>query len=98
MKYIALSLSVLVFFSTGALAASYTDKQAASAFRKADRNKNGKLNPTEFKNYVKTMAALGSRDAKKALAFGSTGIRVGFRRADSNRDGWVTETELRRFK
>ena len=68
-------------------------KPEIRAFLRADRNKDGKLTRTEFRTFVRGMAATGQTTAKLIRFF--SGYSFAFTTADRNRDGIVTPQEMR---
>ena len=96
-----LKIVVLVFAGMIALTSTPVIGAASNAantaqFKKADRNKDGVLNRGEFARFIRAMAKLGSRDAKKVIRWNA--YNTGFSRADGNKNGKITLNELKRFK
>mgnify|MGYP001554768049 CR=1 FL=1 len=75
-----------------AVAQSYSPTEV-SAFSRADTDRNGVLNRTEFRTFVRGMADSGQPTARQIRTFGAYGYA--FRITDANGDGVLTPTELR---
>ncbi|MGP6089808.1 hypothetical protein [Antarctobacter jejuensis] len=64
------------------------------AFVRADANRDGLLSFSEFRVFVRQMAAAGQSTAITIRSFGA--YRLAFRRVDRDRNGFATPGELRR--
>lgn len=65
----------------------------AKAFVKADKNKDIRLTPSEFRVFVRAMAANGQSTAKTIRFFSA--YKMAFSIADKNKDGFVSPQEMR---
>ncbi|MEP3278689.1 MAG: hypothetical protein ABJN26_25225 [Stappiaceae bacterium] len=68
-------------------------KSEINAFVVADKNEDRVLSKSEFKTFVKAMAAAGQSTARKIRFFGAYGYA--FSIVDKNADGIVSPNELR---
>ncbi len=64
------------------------------AFTPADANRDGLLSFSEFRLFVRQMAAAGQSTAITIRTFGA--CRLAYRRGDADRNGLATPGELRR--
>ena len=89
-----LAFGVAAALFAAALASTGTADAASNAalYRQADANNNGKLNPQEFRTFIRALAKNGNRLARTVRFLGVYGMA--FRMSDKNKDGELTSAEL----
>ena len=95
-NFIGVVFVVNTLMVTPALAQS--DEAAKAAFINADKNSDQTLDRAEFETFIKQMANSGNANAKRAVSYGSTGLKVAFGRVDTNKNGVVSPGELNNMR
>lgn len=94
MKHASVACAIAFVAALPCAALAFTDAEATKAFNQADKDKNGTLDKTEFRTFIKAIADLGHKEAKRAVRYGALGYGIAWDRADTDNSDTVTLAEL----